>query len=123
MAKHSQRMLRKLLTSLVMVATSPSMLSSFTPGHRAVLFVESSSSSDCSVEEELEGMKVMSEFEQCSGISSSEVQTVYSVAEGTSSSESASREALIAKATECSETPHNEVEGSYGGERDICVAG
>ena len=82
-----------------------------------------SSSSGCDMENSIIGGTVLDQFEECSGISSSEIEKLYDAADSSSSTESSIREALLLKANECAETPANDAEGSYGGERDICVAG
>ena len=133
MSHRLQRVLLRLAAFAAMTATSPWLLRSPLPGRgSALLFAEASSSSssssltDCSVEDELVGMNVLGQFEKCSGLTSAEIQAVYNTVDAdsiTSSSSAETREALLAKAAECSETPQNEVADSYGGERDICVAG
>ena len=132
MSHRLQRVLLRLAAFAAMTATSPWLLRSPSPGRgAALLFAEASSSSsssltDCSVEDELVGMNVLGQFEKCSGLTSAEIQAVYNTVDAdsiTSSSSAETREALLAKAAECSETPQNEVADSYGGERDICVAG
>ena len=133
MSHRLQRVLLRLAAFAAMTATSPWLLRLPSPGRgAALLFAEASSSSssssltDCSVEDELVGMNVLGQFEKCSGLTSAEIQAVYNTVDAdsiTSSSSAETREALLAKAAECSETPQNEVADSYGGERDICVAG